>query len=112
MRTFSLGWRRLQQNWCEFGNRTDDYSAGATLFIWRDGSYLLNVGRMNHRMHQQTLGIHHDMPLLAVDLLARIITRRIDVSAAFFGAFNALAVDDAGGRTRLPASKSTKRHRT
>ena len=57
---------------------------------------LLNVGRMNHRMHQQTLGIHHDMPLLAVDLLARIITRRIDVGAAFFGAFNALAVDDAG----------------
>jgi hypothetical protein len=27
------------QNWREFDNRTDDYSSGATLFIWLDGSY-------------------------------------------------------------------------
>src|SRR5271154_3825987 len=57
---------------------------------------------MNHCMHQQPLGIHQDMALLPFDLLARIITRRIDVRAAFLGAFNALAVDDAGGRARLP----------
>src|SRR5271167_2702770 len=57
---------------------------------------------MNHRMHQQALGIHQDMPFLPIDLLARIITRRIDVRAAFFSAFNALAVDDAGGWAGLP----------
>jgi hypothetical protein len=57
---------------------------------------------MNHGEHQQSLGIHQDRSLLAVDLLARIITRGIDVCATFFGAFNALTVDDAGGRTRLP----------
>ena len=29
---------------------------------------LLNVGRMNHGVQQQSLGIHQDMSLLAVDL--------------------------------------------
>ena len=53
-------------------------------------------------VRMRSLGIHQDMSLLAVDLLACIITRGVDVSAAFFGAFNALTVDDAGGRTRLP----------
>ncbi len=58
-------------------------------------------------MHQQALGIDHDMPLLAVDLLARIITRRVDVRPALFSAFNALAVDHAGGWAGLPITQLT-----
>src|SRR6202030_1949031 len=42
------------------------------------------------------------MALLPFDLLARIVTRGIDVSAGFFRAFHALAVDDTGGRAGLP----------
>src|ERR1700744_571117 len=51
---------------------------------------------MNHRMHQQALGIHQDMPFLPIDLLARFVTGGIDACAALFGAFHALAVDDTG----------------
>ncbi len=53
-------------------------------------------------MHQQALSIHQDMPLLPVDLFARIVTGWIDMCTAFFSAFHALAVDDAGGWTGLP----------
>src|SRR6202789_2860293 len=62
---------------------------------------------MNHSMHQQALGIHQDMALLPFDLLARIVTGRIDVRATFFSAFHALAVDNAGGWTGLPIAQLT-----
>jgi hypothetical protein len=47
---------------------------------------VLNVSRMNNDMHQQTRRIDGDMPLLALDLLASIITVRVD-AAPLFGAF-------------------------
>src|SRR6185437_7510802 len=55
----------------------------------RDGGALV--------MHQEALRIDEDMALLALDLLARIIARRID-AGPFFRALDALAVDDRGGR--------------
>ena len=57
---------------------------------------------MDHSVHQQALGIHQDMPLLPFDLLARIVTGGIDAGAALFGAFHALAIDDAGRWAGLP----------
>ena len=45
-------------------------------------------------LQQQALSVYQDMPLLALDLLARIIARRVDASAPFFCALDALAVDD------------------
>ena len=43
-------------------------------------------------MHQQALGVDEDMPLLAFDLLARVIAVRID-AAPFFPALQALRAD-------------------
>ena len=38
----------------------------------------------------------------ALDLLARIVTVRINAGSPFFGAFHALAVDDGSGGTGFP----------
>src|SRR5271165_7337421 len=38
---------------------------------------------MHDRVHQQPLGIDEDVPLLALDLLARIVAGRIDASPPF-----------------------------
>ena len=42
-----------------------------------------------------------NVPLLALDLLACIVTGRIDAGPPLFRAFDALAVDDGGGRVRF-----------
>ena len=47
-------------------------------------------------MQQQAYGVDENMPLLALDFLARIVARRIDAAPPFFSAFHALAVDDGG----------------
>jgi hypothetical protein len=44
-------------------------------------------------MHQQARGIDYDVSLLSFDLLACVISVRIDAGAAFLRAFHALAVD-------------------
>ena len=43
-----------------------------------------------------------NVPLLALDLLARIVPMRINARPPFYRAFHALAVDDRGGRTHFP----------
>ena len=58
-------------------------------------------------MQQQALGIHQDMPLLPFDLLARIVTAGIDAGAPFFGALDALAVNDTCRWTGLPIDQLT-----
>src|SRR5208282_5042804 len=47
------------------------------------------------------LGIDEDVPLLALDLLARVVARRIDAGPPFSRALDALAVDDGGGWARF-----------
>lgn len=44
---------------------------------------VLDVGGVDHRLHQQALGIDQDMALLSLDLLARIVPRRIDADPPF-----------------------------
>ena len=44
---------------------------------------ILNVRRMYHGMQQQTYRVDQDMPLDALDLLARIIPGRIDAGPPF-----------------------------
>jgi hypothetical protein len=39
---------------------------------------ILNVGGVHERVHQETLPIDEDMPLLALDLLAGVVARRVD----------------------------------
>jgi len=51
----------------------------------RSAVAVLDVGRVNHRVHQQALGIDQDMALLAADFLARIIAFGIDADPPFSG---------------------------
>jgi len=48
---------------------------------------ILNVSRMHHDMHQQARRIDGNMPLLAFDLLAGIITMRVDAGPPFSALF-------------------------
>ena len=44
---------------------------------------VLDVGGVHDGVHQQALRIDEDMPLLALDLLARVIARRINRRSPF-----------------------------
>src|SRR5882757_11581739 len=44
---------------------------------------ILNVSRMNDGMNQQALRIDENVPLLALDLLSRVVARRINRSPPF-----------------------------
>jgi hypothetical protein len=46
---------------------------------------ILNVSGMNDGMNQQALRIDENMPLLALDLLSRIVARRINRSPPYMG---------------------------
>ena len=63
---------------------------------------ILDIGRGDDGVQRQPLCIDQDMPLLAFDLLARVISVWVDMSAALFRTLDALSVDDCSGRTGLP----------
>jgi hypothetical protein len=63
---------------------------------------ILNVGGGHDGVQHETLSIHQDAPLLALDLLFGVKAVRIDRSAAFFRALHALSVDNRCGRAGLP----------
>ena len=44
---------------------------------------VLDVGGVHERMHQQALRIDEDVALLALDLLAGVVARRIDAAPSF-----------------------------
>ena len=48
---------------------------------------ILNVGGMNDGMQQQAQRVYQNVALLALDLLARIIARRIDAGPPFSALF-------------------------
>ena len=57
-----------------------------------------NVGGMNDCMKQRAYRVDENMPLLAVDLFARITAVRINQRPLFPRLSRSLAVDDGGGR--------------
>ena len=61
---------------------------------------ILDVGGVDDRMHRQALRVDEDVALSARDLLAGVVTRRIDAGPPL-PRFDALAVNDRGGRARL-----------
>jgi len=69
------------------GEAVDDFSEQQ-----RRPVTVLDIGGVDQRMDQVTLGVGEDMPLAAFDLLARIIA----AGAAALGGLDALAVNDAG----------------
>src|ERR1700677_1972691 len=46
---------------------------------------ILNVSSMNDGMNQQALRIDENVPLLALDLLSRVVARRINRSPPYMG---------------------------
>jgi hypothetical protein len=60
---------QLFQKWMQTEQRREHEHATITI---------LNIGRMHDGMHQQALRIDENVPLLAFDFLARIISRWID----------------------------------
>jgi hypothetical protein len=49
----------------------------------RSAVAVLDVGGMHDRVHQQALRIDENVPLLALDLLARVVAGRIDAGPPF-----------------------------
>ncbi len=69
---------------------------------------ILDIGRMNDGVEQEAYCIDENMPLLALDLLARIVTMRIDAGPPFSALFTLwLSMMAAVG---LAARRSCSRH--
>ena len=62
---------------------------------------------MDDGMEHKTDRIDKNVPFLALDLLASVITARIDGAATLLGTLHALTVDHAGGRACLPLHQVT-----
>src|SRR5919202_2432475 len=71
----------------------------------RDGAIaVLDVGRKDRGAQQHADRVDQDVPLLAFDLLAGVVTRRIDASAPFSALFTLwLSMTAAVGLASLPA---------
>src|SRR4029450_3925152 len=70
---------------------------------------ILDIGRMNDGVQQQTQRVYENMALLALDLFARLIAMRID-AAPFSSAPHASAIDDGGGRAGFSFTLLPIRH--
>src|SRR3954464_5502864 len=75
----------------------------------RDGPVpVLDVGGMDRGAQEQAQRVDQDVPLLALDLLARVVTRRIDARPPFSAPFPLwLSMIAAVGLASLPASSRT-----
>src|SRR3954469_24317940 len=71
----------------------------------RDGAVpVLDVGRLDRGAQQQAQRVDQDLPLLALDLLARIVARRVDARPPFSALFTLwLSMIAAVGLASLPA---------
>ena len=65
---------------------------------------VLKVSRMDHGVQQQAYRVNEDMPLLAFDLLARIISMSVDAGPPFSALFTLwLSITAAVGLASRPA---------
>jgi hypothetical protein len=68
---------------------------------------------MNDRVQQQSYRIDEDMPLLSLDLLAGIVTIRIDAGPPFSALFTLwLSITQAVGLTSRPICSRHSMYRT
>ena len=71
---------------------------------------VLQVGRMDGNGKDQTEGIDEEMALLAFDLLARVIARRVDVRPPFSAPFTLwLSITAALGEASRPSRSRVMR---
>src|SRR3979490_3345939 len=86
---------KLQQEWKHAEQSDEQHPSMA----------VLNVGGMHDRVQQQALGVYQDMALLPLDLLARVISRRVDRGPPFSAALTLwLSMIAALGLASRPAS--------
>ena len=70
--------KQLREGWKPTGQRRQQFDAAIAI---------LDAGGMNDGVQQQTQRIDENMPLLALDLLARIEAGRIDAGPPFSALF-------------------------
>ncbi len=71
---------------------------------------VLYVGRVNDDGEDQAEGVDQEMPLLARDLLARVIARRVDARPPFSALFTLwLSITPALGEASRPSSSRVMR---
>ena len=76
----------------------------------RSAVAVLDIGRMHDRVEDQTEGVDEQMALLALDLLARVIARRVDARPPFSAPFTLwLSITPAEGLAARPSSSRTMR---
>ena len=91
----------LQQEWIHAEHGRHDQRAAIAI---------LNVGGMHDGVDQQALRVDENVPLLALDLLARVVTRPIDRRPPFSALFTLwLSITAAVG---LAALETASRHFT
>ena len=66
---------------------------------------ILNVSSMNDGMDQQALRIDENVPLLAIDLLSRVVARRINRSPPFSALLTLWLSITGGSGTGFPANR-------
>ena len=71
---YSFSRKQLQQEGVEAEQRTHQQHAAVAV---------LDAGGVDDRLHQQALGVDKDMTLLALDLLAGVVARRVDAAPPF-----------------------------
>ncbi len=84
--------------------------AGPAIQDQRGAVTILEIGRVNDRVEDQTEGIDEKVALLALDLLARVIARRVDARPPFSAPFTLwLSIAPALGEASRPSSSRVMR---
>ena len=84
--------------------------AGPAVQNQRGAVAVLYVGRMHDRVEDQAEGIDEQVALLALDLLARVIARRVDARPPFSAPFTLwLSIAPALGEASRPSSSRVMR---
>ena len=91
----------FQQEWIHAGHGRHDERAAIAI---------LDIGGMHDGVDQQALCVDENVPFLALDLLSRVVTRRIDRSPPFSALFTLwLSITAAVG---LASLETASRHFT
>ena len=84
--------------------------AGPAIQDQRGAVAVLDIGRMHDRVEDQAEGVDEQVALLALDLLARVIARRVDARPPFSALFTLwLSITPALGEAARPSRSRVMR---
>ena len=85
-------------------------AAGPAIQDQRGAVSILDIGRMHDRVEDQAEGVDEQVALLALDLLARVIARRVDARPPFSALFTLwLSITPALGEAARPSRSRVMR---